>query len=260
MINLKKRLQEYLSLKNKNRKKCELTYIEEMILFMATYIISCLIMYIFYRNIYISSVLGFISIAFMPVAKNYITEKRRSIILNRFKDFLHDFSIALETGDNVYNALKTARCELEMTRLKKDIFLDKLNEVIILNELGEVRFDIFKKFGIETELEDIVNFADTFEVCMITGGNIIDIMKESISIISSKIELDNEIKLIFSEKKAELVIIALVPLGLYILLSVTCSEYLKALYTTLDGLLALTISIAMITLGIILGSRILDVK
>ena len=72
--------------------------------------------------------------------------------------------------------------------------------------------DLLTDFGIRSDNEDIISFGDVFRVANRQGGNLKQIIYETKSIISQKIDIEMEIETVISGNKNELNIMMVMPL------------------------------------------------
>ena len=116
------------------------------------------------------------------------------------------------------------------------------------------------EFAAEFNIREISNFAETTNIALNSFGNIADILQETSSVISRRIELDFEIKKMFYEKKFELKLLIVIPIMIYAFLSMTANEYLAPMYASLPGYLVLTVTLLLILAAYILGNKMMGVK
>lgn len=228
-------------------------------IFFKEYVLIVLISYLFYKNILISLVTGLCAFFILKVKINEEVSKRRDKLLNDFKIFLSIYSSASSTGDEPFTALKYAYMEFIKLSGEEGLLARKLKQLIDKNNIYQNFGLALLEFSDEFDVREIKNFAETTNIALKSFGNISDILTETASVISKRIELDFEIKKMFYEKKFELKLLIIIPILIYAFLSMTAREYLSPMYTTLGGYLVITITLLLILGAYLLGSKMMGV-
>lgn len=241
------------------KNKLDLTKEEKRKIFIKEYILVFAISLLFYRNIFISLIAGFAAFFILKVKISEEIDKRRDKLLNDFKIFLSIYSSASSTGDEPFTALKYAYGEFVKLNGDEGMLAIKLKELIDKNTIYQNFGLSLLEFADEFDIREITNFAETTNIALKSFGNISDILTETTSVISKRIELDFEIKKMFYEKKFELKLLIVIPIMIYAFLSLTANEYLSPMYTSLGGYLVVTITLLLILFAYILGNKMMGV-
>lgn len=241
------------------KNKLDLSKEEKRKIFLKEYLLVFLISLLFYRNIFISLIAAFASLLILKVKINEEIDKKRDKLLNDFKIFLSIYSSASSTGDEPFTALKYAYGEFVKLNGDEGLLVTKLKELIDKNTIYQNFGLSLLEFADEFDIREITNFAETTNIALKSFGNISDILTETTSVISKRIELDFEIKKMFYEKKFELKLLIVIPIMIYAFLSLTANEYLSSMYTSLGGYLVITITLLLILSAYILGNRMMGV-
>ncbi|MDY0408534.1 type II secretion system F family protein [Paracerasibacillus soli] len=88
-------------------------------------------------------------------------------------------------------------------------------------ENGEMIERAIEDFANRSDVDDIRNFADVFITCKRTGGDLVEVIKRTSDIITDKIEIQQDIKVLVSQKKFESKIMAIAPLGIILFLKMS---------------------------------------
>lgn len=217
--------------------------------------------FIFYRNCFISAIL--MPLAFLyPRIKTMDIIKRRKKELNlQFKDMLYSLSSSLTSGKSVESAFRDVLRDLAVMYPDPGTFIIMEMEYMVRRlEMNETVESVLMDFAKRACLEDLDNFVDVFTICKRTGGNIIEVIKNTSAIINDRIEVCQEIDTMLAERKFEQKVLNIVPLGMIILLSVSAEDYMKPVFDTMAGKLVMSISIALLAAAYYISKRITDFK
>ena len=71
--------------------------------------------------------------------------------------------------------------------------------------------DMLRDFANRADINDIASFVDVFTICRKQGGNINEVARNTANVIIEKMNLNEEIKTIVSQKKQEQKIMTVLP-------------------------------------------------
>ena len=114
-------------------------------------------------------------------------------------------------------------------------------------------------FGERSEIEDIKNFGTVFELCYRAGGNMKDIVRRTSSIISEKIEITAEIETKLASNKSQFTLMLMIPVLIMAMLKMMSSDF-AASFSTVAGVIAITIAMGMFFAAYKWANKIMDVK
>lgn len=217
--------------------------------------------FLFYR----SSVL---SLLLMPAALFYprlktrdLLEKRKKELTIQFKDMLYSLSSSLTAGKSIETAFREVLKDLNV--LYPDPRTDIVREVgtiIRRLEMNETVEAAFLDFSSRAGIEDIANFTDVFITCKRTGGNVVEVIKNTSGIISDKIEIGQEIDTLLAQRKFEQKVLNVLPVFMILLLSFTAGDYIQPVFETGTGRIVMTASIGLLVIAYLLSRRITDIR
>lgn len=215
---------------------------------------------LFFRNLYLSLFLCIFSFLYPVFMKKQLIANRKDVLNQQFKDALFSISSSLSSGRSVESAFRAALDDLEMLYGDENACIIKEFELIgrkmSMNEtLDQALLDFAKR----ADVEDITNFADVFVICKNTGGNLVEVIRNTAGIINQKIEIKNEMQVIVAEQKFSQRILNIMPFGLLILIAVGSPEYLAPLYS-LKGHFIMALVLVMLAVSYIIGSKITDIR
>ena len=120
--------------------------------------------------------------------------------------------------------------------------------------------ELFLGLGERSGIEDIENFAAVFSTAKRSGGDMDKIIQTSARMLGDKIDVRKEIETTLSAKKAEQMIMSLMPAGIILYLQLTSPGFLEVLYGNPFGVCAMTVCLGIYGLSYWLGKRIVDIE
>ena len=238
-----------------------MTRIEKILYTLLATVVLFALGYIFYQNFIISALFCLLAVKYPEIKKKDIIRKRKKQLTLQFKDMLYSLSSAVSAGNSIEKALETARDDMVNQYGDADVFIvDELNLMISRLSINQNIEDIFAEFGERSGLEDIQTFADIFEVAKRTGGNLIQIIRQTTDIIADKIGIEIEIDTALSGKKMEQKVVTIMPIVLTLFMTVTTDGFMDPLFTTFGGRIVSTVALAMILAGAFWSNSITNIE
>ncbi len=177
------------------------------------------------------------------------SEKKKNRLLEEFKDLLTSMESILESGSSLERALILSGEELRKLRGDGS---ELANEIEIIEKKMKVNITLEEALGEFAEKEDIREIYDFVEVISTikkTGGNAIQIIKDTVSRIVEGIEL-----------KAELEVMVFMPAVVILFLRVTSGSFMSPLYQTVMGKIAMTVVLLINIFADSLGKKIVEIN
>jgi tight adherence protein B len=161
-----------------------------------------------------------------------------------FKDAILALSAALEAGYSAEHAFEEACKDISQIFNEKSMVIKEFSYI-----MNQVRMNIslekaLSDFAERTGVEDILSFSEVFSTAKRTGGDLMNVIKITSNIISSKIEVKREIITLITAKRLEANIMKVIPLLILVYLSITSPEFLNPLYHNLIGIIVMTCFLA----------------
>lgn len=217
--------------------------------------------YIFYRSVLISIIITPFALLYPKYRTKQIIAKRKKQLNLQFKDMLYSLSSAIGAGNSVETALSVVLEDLERQYFDPDTFIIKELELMISRiSLNQNIEDVFADFGERSGLDDVKTFANIFEISKRTGGNLIQIIRQTSSVITEKIEIKMEIDTMLASKNMEQKVLTIVPIAMVWVLTETTGGFMDTIFTTIAGRLAASVALIMIIVGYLWSKRITDIN
>ncbi|HWR61227.1 MAG TPA: type II secretion system F family protein [Clostridia bacterium] len=217
--------------------------------------------YIFYRSIPLS-------LFFMPLAVFYpgfrtkeIIRKRKDELNLQFREALYSIATSLSAGKSIETAFRDSQKELSIQYPDPETYI--LAELRLINqriEMNETVEEAVAEFAARSHLEDIVNFTEVFSICKRTGGNLVHVVRNTVEIISEKIDVKQEINVLLTEKRLEYKVLNLIPVFIVLMLSTSAEEFMAPVFTEPLGRAAMTLALMLFAAACIISRKIMDIE
>lgn len=213
-----------------------------------------------FLNITITTIMGLIAVKlFLPMKTKSIIDKRRSELAKQFRDMLDGLTTSLGTGKNVNNSFVSIYEDLKV-QYNEEAYIVKELEVIISGINNNIPIeDILQDFGERSDNDDIKGFANVFKISYRKGGNLKDIIRNTHSTITDKMEITEDIETILTSNKMELNIMIVMPIMIIGLMKLMSPE-LASNFVSPSGIISTTLSLFMFVASYLLGKKIIDIK
>lgn len=211
-------------------------------------------------NVAFFTVVGIIAVKFfVPIYVKSRKEKRDKTLRVQFRDMLESLSSSFSSGSNVQKSFESAFEDLKMQYNDTDYIIIEMQE--ILNGVSQnIQVEVMiKDFGERSGNEDIVSFADVFEICFRKGGNMKIVIQRTQNIISGKMAVEDEIATKLTSNKMQHNMMSVMPIVIVALLKLT-NEAFSANFATPVGVLVNTIAIGIFLAAYKYGTKIVDIK
>ncbi len=229
------------------------------------YMLLCTLIFLSFAKLFYDSfavaIVGILVAPFLMRRQAKLLAKKRGQNLTlAFKDFILAFSDSLSAGYSVENAFAQAYKDLTfMYEESHDMMIEcrKMINGMQNNQVIEVLLEDFAKRSGQT---DVMDFATIFSIAKRAGGNMNAMIQHTAQIISEKIEVRQEIQLMFASKRMEQKIMNMVPVGIILYVRVSSPGYFDELYHTPHGIFILTICLILYLLSIFISQKIMDIE
>lgn len=239
-----------------------LSFKEKLVTFIVVGICLFIVGYLFYDNIIISLLMVPLSIFTFKFRARQLRDKRKDELSMQFKEAAASLSSALAAGQSIENSFRSALKDLLLLYPDSDTYIIK--EFSVINrriENGENVETAFSDFANRTDIDDIQNFSDVFITCKRSGGDLVEVIKRTVDIINEKIEIQQDIKVLISQKKLESRIIAIVPILLIAMLKFTSKDFIAPLYDFgTPGPIVATVALITIVVSIFISNWIMKIE
>lgn len=184
-------------------------------------------------------------------------EKR---FIAEYKELLKNLISGLEAGYSVENAFAEAERQHQQLFMEESVLLPELHAINIATALRTPVEKAFEEFANRHPYEEVLSFAEIFSFGKRLGGNYVENLRTTARKLEEKVELKQEIAATFAEKRLELSVMSVMPLGIVVYMKLGSPEFLAPLYHNLLGVAVMSGCIAVYLLAMWLGKRIVDIE
>jgi len=217
--------------------------------------------FIFYRSHIFCILLCPFALFYPRIKKRSIVEKRKYELNIQFKDMLYSLSSTLSAGKSLELAFRDVLADLEVLYPHPDTPIIREVEYIIRKiDMNETVEEALCDFAGGVHLEDVDNFVDVLRICKRTGGNIVEVLRNTSNIINDKIEIKHEINTLLAQRNLERKVLNLLPPAMVLIISASSYEYIRPVFTTIPGRLVMTIAILLLAAAYFISKKIMDIK
>ncbi|WP_240941361.1 type II secretion system F family protein [Paenibacillus sp. HB172176] len=188
--------------------------------------------YLFYHSVAVSCLFAGLGLVAPRFRKRTLLKKRRQRLKLQFKEALFSLTSSLAAGRSLENAFRATLEDLRL--LYTDPGTDILHEFQIICyrlENSDSLEQALSDFAERAQMEEISGFADTLSVCKRTGGNLLEVMKRTSTIIGEKLGVEGEIAVMLAQKRLEAHIMMTVPFIFLGFLGFAAADYMAPLYS-----------------------------
>lgn len=216
---------------------------------------------LFYGDLRIAAFLAGIGILYIPIKKQGLIKARKRKLKEQFKESLYALSSSISVGKSVELAFIESLNDLKIVFYDHNAFIITEFEIIARKiSMNESIESALLDFALRADDEDIMNFTNVFITAKRTGGNLVDIMKYTITSINEKLEIIENINVMITGKKYEQQILALLLPFIILYLNVFSSGFVSALYETLSGRIAMTLALGLYILSFVISKKVVDIE
>jgi tight adherence protein B len=213
--------------------------------------------YIFYRSFVFSALLTPLALLYPRIKTKDIIRRRKKELNIQFKDMLYSLSSSISAGKSIELAFKEIIKDLSVLYPDPStLILREVRGIINRLEVNDTLEKALSDFARRAKLEDIDNFVNVFNICKRSGGNIAEVIRNTSSIISDRIEIGQEIDTMLAERKFERKVLNIMPVLMILLLSISAPDYISPVFTTIAGRLTMSASIVLLAVAWFISAKV----
>ena len=234
---------------------------EKLLNLIAAALFIAVVSYVFYRSIVISIFLMPLAIIYLPIRNKQIISRRKEDLNLQFKDALYAVSSSLSAGKSIESAFKEALKDISILYPNENTFIVKELEYISRKiDMNETIESALENFAGRSHLDDVKSFVDIFRICKRTGGNLVQVIRNTSDIISDKIATKQEILTILAQRKFEHKLLSILPIGMIYMIYSTSPEFMEPIYTQTSGRVVMTIAVILIAAAYFISRKVMDIE
>lgn len=222
--------------------------------------ITAAVAFVFYRSAWASVLWPGVYI----LVKHKMTEdakiKRKQALKEHFMNGMQVLNTSLQAGLSMENAWLEVQKETLMLYGESSEFYQKIKEMNQTVTFNMPIERLFLEFAQNSQVEEIMRFAEMFDYGKRSGGNWKKIIDNTVFRMCEQYETQKEIEVLLAAKKMEQKVMNLVPVGMLLFLQVSAWDYVEILYHNLFGVLCMTICLLIYVFAIWLSEKIMKIQ
>jgi tight adherence protein B len=217
--------------------------------------------YICYRSFVFSILACLLGLFYPSIRKKQIIRDRKKELNMQFKDMLYALSSSLSAGSSVEKAFRQLPADLSLLYPDSNTSIIKEARLICLKlDMNESIESALNSFAARSGIDDILNFADVFQISKRAGANMVEVIRNTTNIINDRIEIEQEIETILAERRFEQKVLYVLPPGMITLLSFAAHDYMEPVFTTFAGNAVMTVAVLLIGLAFYISAKINNIS
>lgn len=225
------------------------------LIILAIIIISVL----FFNSIIITILTSLSSFLFIKPLKKIHNQKLLKRRENEFMIFIYSLSSLLSIGKSFESAFATSVEEMQ-NEGSVYVLLKDLEHITVCFEINMSITDALSTLTVKYPIETLLNFSKIVEIAVTQGGSIESIIESTVTMIREKNDVENELEVIITQKKFELIILlSFVPLMILYLRLVT-SDFVELMYGSISGMGIMLICLLLYLISGYIGYKIVSIK
>ncbi|TXK85405.1 type II secretion system F family protein [Paenibacillus sp. N3.4] len=216
--------------------------------------------FIFYKSFFLAFIFSMIGFLFPRIRQQQLIQLRKNKLHIQFKQALSCLSSSMTAGKSIETAFREALDDLKV--LYPDpacLIVVEFSVICRKIENGEQIESALKNFADRSHLEDVKSFTDVFLTCKRTGGNLVDVMKRTASVIGEKLEITQDISVMVAQKRFESRVLLFAPIIIVAVLAFSSPDYMEPLYSG-RGILIMTAALLLLAACYALTQKIMNIK
>ena len=221
---------------------------------------AILLAILFYNSIFVAVLFIPFFIFMVHVCKKQRMHKQQKETRNQFASAIESVASAMVAGYSIENAFFESYKDMLTLYGERSIIAKDLRNILNKISINKNIEQIFREYAKDKNIAEISYFSDVLAITRKTGGNIIEVMKETKNLIYEKEDLERQIEIVTSSKRYECMIMAVMPPGIITYLRIFSSGYMNDMYGEVEGILVMTVFLIAYIVLIILSLNISRIK
>lgn len=216
--------------------------------------------YFFYRSLIAAIPLIPVGIFFLKRKQRELGKRQKNTLKIQFKEMILSISAGMRAGYSAENAIKESYKDMERMFGRQNLICVELSYMLGGMHNNIPIESLLHNFGQRSGIEEVKEFGEIFAISKKNGGNIGQIIANTVDIISRKLEVDREIETAISAKKLEQNIMNLVPFLILFYVNATSKGFFDVLYHNIVGNIIMTAGIGVYGAAICMEDKIMDIQ
>ena len=187
-------------------------------------------------------------------------ERSRVRLREEFKEALGSMVTALRAGFSAENAVKETCMEMELLYGRESEICREFSLMIRGMGAGMPLEQMMCDFGERSGIADVKEFAQTFVIARRSGGNMVEIMSRTVSLLQDRMEAEQEIGLSIAARRMEQRIMNVVPFLIVLYIELTSENFFAPLYHNPFGVIVMTVCLLLYLAAFAAAEKIVRIR
>ncbi len=234
---------------------------EKIAEFLKAALVSAGICYIFYHNAAICVIAILPGLIYPIVRRRHKIQQRRKELTIQFKDLLYSLSSSVSAGNPLEMAFSESLKDLSIIYGNPEtLIIKEVRAIVNRIKMNEPVEGVLAELAERTGIDDIKSLSDTISVCKRAGSDIPDILMNTVSLISDKIEISQEIDVLLAERALEYKLLTVLPVFLVAVLTLTAGDFMEPLFQTIWGRITTSFSLLLFIAAFFISRKLMDIR
>lgn len=200
------------------------------------------------------------AVLFMEERKKTLQKKRAREMKRQFMDGMQMVTASLQAGYSVENAIREAVRELARVYEADSFIISEFRMMEAQLSMSRSIEELFADLGRRSAIDDIQSFSEVFLTAKRSGGDLIAVIRNTVSCIRQKQETLQEIETCLAGKIMEQNIMSMIPLLLLSYVKLTSPEFLDVMYGNLTGTAVMALCFLVYIFAYFWGRKIMRIE
>lgn len=197
---------------------------------------------------------------FLREQQKTLQKMRMERIKRQFLDGIQMMSASLQAGYSAENAVREAIRELVKVYEPNDIIVREFRLISAQLAMSRSLEELFLDFGRRSAAEDIISFAEVLVTAKRSGGDLLAVIRNTVSCIRQKQETLQEIETSLSGKIMEQNVMSMIPILILAYIKLSSPEFLEIMYGNITGISVMAICFFIYVVAYFWGRKIVRIE
>ncbi len=216
--------------------------------------------YLFFRSAVVFVLLLPAAPLFFKEQEKSRLQKQKKVVTGQFLDAMQLMLTALQAGCSPENALHETAGELRKIYDSGTVIVREFVRMDAQVRVSRSLEELLTAFARRTDIPDILSFAEVFQTAKRTGGDLIAVIRNTISCIRQKQETMQEIETCLSGKIMEQNVMSVIPLFILAYVNVSSPGFLDVMYETVTGMVTMGVCFVLYVAAYLWGQSIVRIE
>mgnify|MGYP001223996797 CR=1 FL=1 len=196
----------------------------------------------------------------LDTVREAIARRQAQALRDELQEALLSLATSLKAGQSLPHAL--SRCAVELSRLHPGggLLVREIGLAAREVELGAPVDEALLGLRARVPLEELAALVDALVTTRRRGGNMVEVMGNVAQMVADRLAVEREIQVLTAQKRTEAAILAMIPLGIYLVVRLTNPAYLAVFHSSLWGQAALGLILLAVAGGYWMARRIASIE